>query len=80
MIGDLINSFVQSVRMGKVEVYNEFSLQHELGLFVCTHLSGYKVEFERNVSHFFKTRRSSLKGRDRYIGLFNRARTVTLRH
>lgn len=27
----------------KVDIYNEFSLQHELGIFLCARLTGYKV-------------------------------------
>lgn len=37
---------------GCIEIYNEFSLQHELGIFLRASLLGYKVEFERNVEHF----------------------------
>ena len=34
-------------------IYNEFSLQHELGIFLREKLSNiYKVEFERNVNFF----------------------------
>ena len=34
-------------------IYNEFSLQHELGIFLRKRLSNlYKVEFERNASFF----------------------------
>ena len=34
-------------------IYNEFSLQHELGIFLRKRLSNiYKVEFERNISFF----------------------------
>lgn len=47
-----IEDFVRDVGSGAIEVYNEFSLQHELGLFLRNHLDGCKVEFERNVSHF----------------------------
>ena len=30
----LLNEFMSLVAEGKVEVYNEFSLQHELGIFL----------------------------------------------
>jgi hypothetical protein len=55
---ELITKFIESVAEGTVKVYNEFSLQHELGVFLRTQLTGYKVQFERNVSYFFpdKTR------------------------
>lgn len=35
-----------------IELYNEFSLQHELGIFLRNKLPEYKVQFERNVSYF----------------------------
>lgn len=35
-----------------VEVYNEFSFQHELGIFLREKLPDYKIQFERNVSFF----------------------------
>ena len=41
-----IEDFAKAVGSGAVEIYNEFSLQHELGVFLR------KVQFERNVSHF----------------------------
>ena len=36
----------------QVEIYNEFSLQHELGIFLREQLSNYKVQFERNTKYF----------------------------
>lgn len=33
-----------------IDLYNEFSLQHELGIFLREALTPYKVQFERNVS------------------------------
>ncbi|MCL2523171.1 MAG: hypothetical protein FWF20_12435 [Betaproteobacteria bacterium] len=49
-----IEDFVKEVGSKSVEVYNEFSLQHELGLFLRKQLgsSGYNIQFERNVTHF----------------------------
>lgn len=47
-----IEDFVKAVASGGVEIYNEFSLQHELGLFLRNQLRGCKIQFERNVSHF----------------------------
>lgn len=48
----ILDQFIREIREGKVEVYNEFSLQHELGIFLRKALPEYKVEFERNVSFF----------------------------
>jgi hypothetical protein len=50
---ELLPEFVESVRVGSVEIYNEFSLQHELGIFLRVRLPEYAVRFERNVSFFF---------------------------
>src|SRR5579863_9341110 len=47
-----IESFVAGIATGQIEVYNEFSLQHELGLFLRCQATLGKVQFERNVSHF----------------------------
>lgn len=40
----------------RIEIYNEFSLQYEMGIFLRHHLdeSKYKVQFERNVRYFFE--------------------------
>ncbi len=48
----LIKKFMAFVATGEIEVYNEFSLQHEMGIFLRTKLSGYKVQFERNAKFF----------------------------
>ena len=48
----LIESFFDKVRNTEIEIYNEFSLQHELGVFLRLHIPNKKVQFERNVSHF----------------------------
>lgn len=48
-----LERFFEKVASGEVEIYNEFSLQHELGLFLREALSpGYKVQYERPVSFF----------------------------
>lgn len=52
MIKKLLYEFMSLVEDNQVEVYNEFSLQHELGIFLREHLSGYKVQFERNTKFF----------------------------
>jgi hypothetical protein len=52
-LGDLVTPFVSAVASGKVEVYNEFSLQHELGFFLRNALPELKLQFERNVGYFF---------------------------
>ena len=52
MIKELVYRFMNLVENGHIEVYNEFSLQHELGIFLRNQLVGYKVQFERNAKHF----------------------------
>lgn len=47
-----IEEFFVLVERGEIEIYNEFSLQHELGIFLRNIAKGKKVQFERNVSSF----------------------------
>jgi len=52
-LSNLVKPFISAVEAGKVEVYNEFSLQHELGIFLRSIRPDLKVQFERNVAYFF---------------------------
>jgi len=52
-LSNLIAEFVETIRSGQTEIYNEFSLQHELGIFLRQKIPASKVQFERNVTHFF---------------------------
>lgn len=47
-----IEDFAKAAGSGTIEIYNEFSLQHELGIYLRSRLHNCKVQFERNVSHF----------------------------
>ena len=48
-----VDGFFETVRSGAVEIYNEFSLQHELGFCLREKLGErYKVQFERPFSLF----------------------------
>ena len=50
---ELIRRFFRLVATGTVEIYNEFSLQHEVGVFLRSAVSPeYKVQFERPVDYF----------------------------
>ncbi|MCW5675375.1 MAG: hypothetical protein KIT15_12430 [Xanthobacteraceae bacterium] len=51
----LVKEFAKLVASGEVEIYNEFSLQHELGLYLRYAKPEWKIRFERNVSSFFGT-------------------------
>jgi hypothetical protein len=45
--------FMRMIADGKVEIYNEFSLQHEFGIFLRNIEKDSTIQFERNVSFFF---------------------------
>ena len=49
---EIIEAFFEEVASGNIEIYNEFSFQHELGIFLRKRLKSAKVQFERNVSYF----------------------------
>ena len=49
---NLIDKFFQYFYEKNIEIYNEFSFQHELGIFLRRELPDYKVQFERNISYF----------------------------
>ncbi|MBR5983161.1 MAG: hypothetical protein IK025_05520 [Bacteroidales bacterium] len=57
MIKSIIQDFLDNVLGGLLndnDVYNEFSLQHELGIYLRKKLpANYKVQFERNVDEVF---------------------------
>ncbi|MCE7913083.1 MAG: hypothetical protein DYH15_00080 [Nitrosomonas sp. PRO4] len=38
-----IETFFDQVRSGEIEIYNEFSLQHELGIFLRNLMPNHKV-------------------------------------
>lgn len=49
----LITPLMRRIAAGDVEIYNEFSLQHELGIFLRASFPRDSVQFERNVRWFF---------------------------
>jgi len=52
-VPDLVRAFFAEVAVGHVEIYNEFSLQHELGIHLWRALGhDHKVQFERPVTYF----------------------------
>lgn len=57
----LASQFVEAVKQQHTEVYNEFSLQHEFGIFLRQHISACKIQFERNVGFFFPQKESFIK-------------------
>ena len=73
-LSTIIHRFVQSVANGGTEIYNEFSLQHELGIFLRSALPNYTVQFERNVCHFAPSKEPFTK-REIDITVFSPDRT-----
>ena len=51
-IRKILGDFSSQIKTSEIEIYNEFSLQHELGIFLRQRLPNNKVQFERNVSYF----------------------------
>ena len=47
-----IQELLEKIASGDIEVYNEFSLQHEMGIHLRSMFPNHKVQFERNVSFF----------------------------
>ena len=70
----LVTKFVYSVTENGIDIYNEFSLQHELGIFLRTELPGYLVQFERNVQDFAPSKVGFTK-RELDIAVFSKDRT-----
>lgn len=66
---EAITSFAKEVGKGQIEIYNEFSLQHELGLYLRNTLVDKKVQFERNVS-FFGLNKTDFVKREIDISIF----------
>ncbi|WML32441.1 hypothetical protein RCG24_11565 [Neobacillus sp. OS1-32] len=65
----LVVGFFLYVKTNNIEIYNEFSLQHELGIFLRKKLQGYRIQFERNVSYFIPDNKTIKKEID--ITIFN---------
>ncbi len=74
---ELIATFAEKIKAGSVEIYNEFSLQHELGIFLRENYIPSverKVQFERNVSSFDLQKNNFIK-REIDITIFNDSHT-----
>jgi hypothetical protein len=69
-LSELIQPFIRQVAAGEIEVYNEFSLQHELGIFLRYPFPHDKVQFERNV-RFFSSRTRQFIKREIDISIFS---------
>jgi hypothetical protein len=65
----LVLDFFRLAKQQDIEIYNEFSLQHELGIYLRSLLPFHKVQFERNVSYFTSDNKTVKKEID--ITIFN---------
>ncbi len=75
-----LRRFFHRVASGSVEIYNEFSLQHEVGCYLRTVLPAeFKVQFERP-TEFFGIEHRSLEKKEIDITIFshNRAEKVAI--
>jgi len=61
----IIMCFFKHVEENNIEIYNEFSMQHELGIYLRAALPQYRVQFERNVLFFTKDNK-----RNRYFDIY----------
>ena len=79
---ELIERFFLYRDVENIEIYNEFSFQHELGLFLRRELKSYTIQFERNVSYFSINSQTIKKEID--ISIFNgdksRRYAIELKH
>ena len=66
---ELVDNFFLYIQSSNIEIYNEFSLQHEFGIFLRERLQEYRVQFERNVSYFTRDNKTIKKEID--ISIFN---------
>ena len=64
---NLVKGFFSYIEAENIELYNEFSFQHELGIFLRRELEGYTIQFERNVSYFSIYQGRSNQGIYRYF-------------
>lgn len=49
---NIIQNFLGEIASNRIEVYNEFSLQFELGIYLRSRGLNKKIQFERNVSRY----------------------------
>jgi len=67
---NIIEDFFKFALIQNIEIYNEFSLQHEMGIYLRSILQPkFKIQFERNVSYFTNDNKTIKKEID--ISIFN---------
>jgi hypothetical protein len=67
----LFQDFFARIARGEIVIYNEFSLQHELGIYLRNQNNQYAVQFERPVS-FFGLRRTDFEKKEIDLAIFTR--------
>ena len=70
----ILDDFCSQIAKGKIEVYNEFSVQFELAIFLRALIPNYKIQLERNVS-YFKLDKQRFEKKEIDIVLFNKTKT-----
>ncbi|MBP5444534.1 MAG: hypothetical protein J6Y28_00040 [Acholeplasmatales bacterium] len=63
----ILKDFLMYVKKNNLELYNEFSFQHELGIYLRLNLPSYKIQFERNIIDFYNNSNTIKK----YIVIIN---------
>jgi len=58
---DVILEFTNKIKDGKIEIYNEASIQYELAIFLREKFPIFKVQLERNVSFFGLEKKDFIK-------------------
>lgn len=53
----IVEQLIACLKSGHIEIYNEFSLQHEIGILMRQAYPERIVQFERNVSFFLGSTR-----------------------
>jgi len=70
----ILEDFASKIAKGKIEIYNEASVQYELAMFLREVIPNYKIHLERNVSYFELNKKNFLK-REIDIVLFNTSKS-----
>ena len=60
-MGGIVRAFFDEICSNNIEVYNEFSFQHELGIYLRSQHKNRKVQFERNVLDFGWNKKNFVK-------------------
>ena len=71
----ILMSFCKKISDGKIEIYNEFSLQHEIGILLRNTMEGKLVQFERNIS-FFGFSKDHFEKREIDIVVYQKSETL----